>query len=274
MARRRRRGSRREQRQKRRAIINIAMVVAALVIVGYSVYAIQPPAYDPDTLCVVSDELPPHTAIILDKTDEYTVEQSDLIASAIRRAQTRLEVGERMTVFELDALGEFDSRGRFSLCNPGRGNQVNPLFQNPKLIEERYTQLFEGPLTGVLDDLVEPKEAPASPILEALARLAQTEAFSPDAPARRVILVSDMLQNSDVFTAYGGRQSDLPTRTPDPGVTADLILSRFGDGLRGVEVEIRLIARRGRNDLQRGALRIYWDTVFADLGVRARWRDL
>ena len=183
---------RRRQRQRRMAYINFA-IIALLIAGGVAAFQfLKPVPYDEQTLCLLSDELPPHTAIILDKTDEYDESQADLIADLIRRSRDRLEVGERLSMFELDAEGQFDPRGEFSLCNPGRGGQVNPLFRNPRMIEERYATLFETPMDAVIDDLVVPKEAPSSPILEAMARLGQTENFSPDAPARRIVIVSDM----------------------------------------------------------------------------------
>ncbi len=266
--------SRRRERRQRRMAFGIFAFIAAVLAGGYYAFsAIQPPPYDEATLCVLSDDPPPHTAVVIDKTDEYTEAEAELIAAAIRRQQDRLAVGERFTLFELDARGQFDPRGEFSLCNPGRGDQVNPLFRNPRIIEERYAELFEGPLNTALEDLVVPKEAPASPILEALARLTQTEAFSPNAPERTVLLVSDMLQNSDVFSAYGGRGA-LPPGLPDARDTADAITDRFGEGLRGVELDIRLIPRERFVDLQRGPLRAYWDEIFDELGVAARWRDL
>lgn len=268
-----RRRSKREQRMRRQAFINFALIAAAIAGVAYVMTRVQPAPFDETTLCIISDELPPHTAVILDKTDVYTEVQSDLIGSVIRRAGTRLEVGERLTLFELDAKGQFDPRGELTLCNPGRGDQVNPLFRNPKKMEELYAERFEAPLETVLVDLVEPKEAPNSPILEAIARLAQTENFSTDAPSRKIIIVSDMLQNSDTFTIYGGGGL-LPENIPDPLDAADAILRRFGDNLSGTEIEIRLIPRDRYVDMQRGALKNYWDDVFDELGMRARWRDL
>ncbi len=264
---------RRQRRLRRMAFLNFAIVVAAIGGIYFAVKNLQPPPYDEDTLCIISDELPPHTAIIIDKTDVYSEVQSRLIASVIRRTKDRLESGERLTIFELDARGQFDPRGRFSLCSPGRGDQVNPLFRNPRLIEERYAELFDAPLDAVLEDLVTPKEAPASPILEALSRLAQTEAFSDEVPGRSIVMVSDMLQNSDMFSAYGGRGS-MPANMPDARDVADQVLNRFGDGLRGTRLEVRLIPRETYVDLQRGALKDYWNEVFDELGIRTDWRDL
>lgn len=270
MARRRRS---RHKRQRNQAILNFAMAGLAVAIIGFAFYALQPEPYDETTLCVISDELPPHTAVIIDKTDEYSAEQADLIAAIIRRTRDRLTIGERLTLFELDQNGQFDPRGEFSLCNPGRGDQVNPLFRNPNQIQERFADKFDAPLETVLSDLVEPKEAPNSPVLEALARLGQTEAFSSDAPDRRIVLISDMLQNSDLFTAYGGG-GEMPNNMPIAIEVADQTIKRFGDSLRGVSLEIRLIPRQRYADIQRGGLRDYWDAIFSELGVTVIWRDL
>jgi len=274
MARRRRRSNRRRQKQQRQAIINFALVAAAVAITGWLVWSLQPEPYNEITLCEISDELPAHTAVILDKTDEYTEEEVVFIRMAIERTRDELEVKERFTLFELDEKGEFNPRGELSLCNPGRGQQVNPLFQNPKLIEERYREKFEGPVDEVLSDLVEPREAPASPILEAVARLGQTEAFSPEAPARKLVLISDMLQNSSLFTIYGAGRGNLPASMPTSAEVAATVRNRFGNNLMDVALEIRLIPRPGYGDLQRGALKRYWDDVFTSLGMRVTWRDL
>ncbi len=266
----------RRARQRRQAIVNLALIVALVAGAGTTFYLVQRDAgqpYDAITLCPIGVPLPGHTAVILDKTDNYTAEQSRLIENVIARTRNRLEVGERFSIFELDAVGEFDPRGELSLCNPGRGNQVNPLFRNPQQIEERYRALFDEPLQAILGDLVEPKTAPKSPVLEALARLAQTEAFGAGVDNRRVVLVSDMLQNSDLFTAYGGGGA-LPDSVPPADALSEAVVRRFGTALDGVALEIRLIPRPGFGDLQRGALKDYWNAVFADLGVTATWRDL
>lgn len=270
MARRRRT---RQKKQRNQAILNFVLAGLAVAIIGFSFFALQPEPYDEMTLCELSDELPAHTAIIIDKTDEYSEQQADLIAAVIRRSRDRLDVGERFTLFELDQFGQFDPRGEFSLCNPGRGDQVNALFRNPERIEERFNEKFDRPLQTVLEDLVVPKEAPNSPVLEAMARLGQTEAFSDRAPQRRIVIISDMLQNSDAFTAYGGGGA-MPANMPDAITVADTTMRRFGNSLDGVSLEVRLIPRQRYVDMQRGALKAYWDQIFRELGVDVTWRDL
>ena len=72
----------------------------------------------------------------------------------------------------------------------------------------------------------------ANPILEAMARLGQTENFSPAAPARRIVIVSDMLQNSDLFSAYGGGGA-LPQNMPDARSVAIDVERRYGRAFLG-----------------------------------------
>ncbi len=270
MARRRRS---RQKKQRNQAILNFVLAGLAVTIIAFAFYALQPEPYDELTLCEISDELPPHTAVIIDKTDEYSAQQAGLIAAIIRRTRDRLDIGERLTLFELDEFGQFDPRGEFSLCNPGRGDQVNALFRNPEQIEKRFNEKFDRPLETILEDLVVPKEAPNSPVLEAMARLGQTEAFSDRAPQRRIVIISDMLQNSDAFTAYGGGGA-MPDNMPDAITVADDTMRRFGNSLDGVALEIRLIPRQRYVDMQRGALKDYWNQVFDELGIDATWRDL
>ncbi len=66
----------------------------------------------------------------------------------------------------------------------------------------------------------------------------------------------------------------MPASMPTAIEVADATMRRFGNSLDGVDLEIRLIPRQRYVDMQRGALRAYWDDVFAELGVRVTWRDL
>jgi hypothetical protein len=253
--------------------LNILIVVGILGAISYAALVLQPEEYDPDTLCLAG-ETPPHVGIVIDKTDLYSPEQAARIEDLVLANRDRLAISERMTLFELDARGELVNTDDFSLCNPGRGDQINPLYRNPQRVEVRYQALFEGPLQNALADLVEPKESPSSPIIESLARLAVTDGFDPDTPSRRIVLVSDMLQNSPLFTVYGRNRGDLAARLPDPREVARAVEDEVGDALSGVTIEVYLIARPGWERDQETVIRAYWSEVFRQLGVRDRWSAL
>ena len=254
-------------------LFNIVIVLGVLGAISYAALVLQPEEYDPETLCLAG-ETPPHLALVIDKTDLYSPEQALRIEDLVLQSRDRLTIGEKLSLYELDARGELINTNSFALCNPGRGDQINPLYRNPQRVEARYQALFEGPLQDALSDLVEPKESPASPIIEALARLAVEEDFDRDTPRRTVVLVSDMLQNSRLFTVYGRNRADLARALPDPRLVADAVTAEYGDALAGVTIEVHLIARQGWEAQQAGVIQAYWSEVFRQLGVRDRWTAL
>jgi len=254
-------------------MFNILIVLGVLGAISYAALVLQPEEYDPDTLCL-SGDIPPHTALVIDKTDFYSPDQAVRIESLVLDSRDRLTIGEKLSLYELDARGQLINTNDFALCNPGRGDQINPLYRNPQRVEARYQALFEGPLQDALADLVEPKQSPASPILEALARLAVEEDFDGDTPRRTVVLVSDMLQNSALFSVYGRNRADLARALPDPRLVADAVRAEYGDALAGVTIEIHLIPRQGWEAQQAGVIQGYWAEVFRQLGVRDRWTAL
>ena len=254
-------------------LFNILVVLAILAAISYAALMLRPAEFDPDTLCLTG-ETPPHVGLVIDKTDLYSPEQAGAIEALVLETRDQLEIGEHLSLFELDARGELVNTDGFSLCNPGRGEQINPLYRNPQRVEARYQARFEGPLQAALADLAEPKESPASPILESLARLAVSEGFDVDTPRRRVLLVSDMLQNSQLFSVYGGARGDLESRLPDPRRVAEAIKADYGEALQGVAIDVYIIPRRGWEPDQATILRAYWEVVFRQLGMRDRWLTL
>ena len=252
----------------------ILIIVAAILGgISYAAFILKPAEYDSDTLCMVG-VTPPHRVVIIDKTDLYSPVQAQSIEGVILSERDGLDVGERLSLYELNSSGQLRNTNRFSLCNPGAGEQVNPLYRNPDRVQARYEYLFSGPLDRALADLISPKNSPSSPIIEALARLGQDPQFDRTVPGRRIVLVSDMLQNSDVFTVYGRNRGTLEERVPPARQVADAIRGTYGDSLRGVEMEIRLIPRERWESEQRGPLRAYWDQVFSELGVRVYWSGI
>jgi hypothetical protein len=254
-------------------LFNLAIIAAVLGGITYLYLTLTPEEYDSQTLCLAG-AVPPHRVVVIDKTDLYSPEQAEGIETTILSERDALAVGERLSLYELNESGQLRNTNSFSLCNPGAGEQVNPLYRNPERIQARYEALFAAPLDNALADLVLPKNAPSSPIIEALARLTQDPGFNASVPGRRIVLVSDMLQNSDIFSVYGRRRGALDARIPPADTVALAIRDTYGDALRGIDLEIRLIPRDSWEAEQHGALQDYWDEVFRRLGVSVHWTDI
>jgi hypothetical protein len=254
-------------------IFNLLVVLGVVAAVSYLAMTLRPAEYDADTLCIAG-AIPPHRVVVIDKTDLYSPAQAAAIRQVIIDQRNTLAIGERLSLFELDESGRLDDTNQFSLCNPGSGDQVNPLYRNPERIQARYESLFDAPLQQALADLVIPKDAPQSPILEALAELTQENSMSQTVPGRRIVLVSDLLQNSDIFTVYGRARGTIGERLPPASETVQQIRDQYGMALAGVSLEIHLIERRGWETEQNGPLRAYWTQVFNQLGVAVSWQPL
>lgn len=254
-------------------IFNLLIVAGVVATVSYFALTLRPAEYNAETLCIAGIT-PPHRVVIIDKTDLYSQQQASAIERIILTQRDTLAVGERLSLFELDESGRLDDTNQFSLCNPGSGDQVNPLYRNPDRIQARYEALFDAPLQQALADLVVPKDAPQSPILEALAELAQEPSMAQSVPGRRIILISDMLQNSEIFLVYGRSRGEVFDRLPPVADTVQAIRDEYGMALAGVMLEVYLIERRGWETEQNGDLRIYWTQVFSQLGVTMSWQTL
>lgn len=254
-------------------IFNLLLVAGVVAAVSYFALTLRPAEYDADTLCIAGI-VPPHRVVIIDKTDLYSTQQAAAIERIILTQRDTLAVGERLSLFELDESGRLDDTNQFSLCNPGSGDQVNPLYRNPDRIQARYEALFDAPLQQALADLVVPKDAPQSPILEALAELAQEPSMAQTVPGRRIVLVSDMLQNSDIVSVYGRSRGAVFDRLPPVAETVQAIRSSYGMALAGITLEIHLIERPGWESEQNGEQRSYWTQVFSQLGMAVSWQVL
>jgi hypothetical protein len=154
--------------------------------------------------------------MVIDKTDLYSPEQAAGIEQLVLDSRDQLEIGERLTLFELDARGALVNTNNFSLCNPGRGDQINPLYRNPQRVEARYQACLKARFRPPSPIWSSPRKArPARSWNRWRAWPSRRPSMTPSRH-REIVLVSDMLQNSQLFSVYGRARGDLAERLPDP----------------------------------------------------------
>lgn len=199
--------------------------------------------------------------VLVDKTDPYTESQRDRIRTRIEEEIESMDAGSGVSIFILDSRGLLDNDPSFESCRRERGEDVNALYRNPAGEEYRYTHEFREPLDRALDELLEPGTAKNSPILESLLRLSQTDRLNGSASRRRVILFSDLMQNSAALTFYGDDEIDVDA--------AAEVASTYGADLDGVELAVYLIPRE-RIEVRQMYV---WTRVWPDLVhlLRGEW---
>lgn len=251
-------------------VLGIAML-AGIPIVGQYM---QPAPRDEESLCLVPargqlSAEPAHHVLVLDKTDPWNAEQGGRLRTLVIRMRDQLDVNERLSIFVFDGAVQAGVAPVFSLCNPGRGSDTTILWSNPRRWETRFQDQFGTPLNAILDDLAQANEGPVSPILELLIDLTNREELNLPSGLKRIVLVSDMLQNSDAYSMFNRQQ---PVLSPER--IGEIVELRGGlrhlhkfrvevYQVRGVYSEERLIAARQ-----------FWNEVAGAYGVEIEWKVL
>jgi hypothetical protein len=203
-------------------------------------------------------------AIVIDATDSVGVIQREDISNRLRGLRLDLPAHWLFSIFSLAERVDAVPQSAIRLCNPGRGENLSQITSNPALVEKRWRERFEGPISHIVDNLTQIAPANASPLMEMTQAVAVTELTKPEVEKlpKRLILVSDMLQHSDHFSMYGSAGPDFAAFKKSPAFAA------VRADLRGVDVEIYLISRPSELGRQNRALVDFWGQYFESQGAK------
>ena len=201
------------------------------------------------------------TSILLDLTDPLSRTQQDRLRTIM---ENEIAASTTDTMIALGVVSEFPDRwgAKYAKCKPATGEDANILYENRPQISERYNREFLTPIMLLIDETLTGSAENKSPIMEALQSLiAETPDFTTAPGRKKVVVVSDMLQNSDELSFYRGQGWDY-------------FVSRNGEGrlarsLSNVNVEILRIPRSGGNTPSPALVDDFWTRYFDLQGSRA-----
>ena len=262
----RRRPHRRGGRSRRGSSNSVwYLVIGACVLViggalGVAQIMLSGSGLDERTLCRSSGPINV-TSILLDLTDPLSRTQQDRLRTII---ENEIAASTTDTMITLGVVSEFPNNwgAKYAKCKPATGADANPIYENPTQIAERYNQEFLTPIKQLIDETLTSAAENKSPIMEALQSLiAETPDFTTVPGQKKVVVVSDMLQNSDELSFYRSQGWDY-------------FVSRNGEGrlarsLSNVNVEILRIPRSGGNTPSPALVDDFWARYFDLQGSRA-----
>ncbi len=219
-----------------------------------------PPSGPQSTTVVIfdtSDPLAPHQLAALDQFTTSLVSKGESEGS-----ENYVPKGHLLVVYELAESGETPVE-TFRMCNPGDPGDRSVLdgFTEGEIaVMVRWTQ-FDKAIRQAFPTADDLSSAPNSPIIETI-RYVRNKEFPRVADANdsqpntgTLLIVSDMLQNSDLLSHYGG---------PLPSV--DGLPQSFALDLTGIDVGVRYLRSKRDAHLQTGEHFAWWRRFFAEAG--------
>ena len=311
MARSTRRPSRRDAAKKNKALKDrMGLVFITLILLifaggGYW-YLNQPPRdrYD-DIGCLTNRPPPELVAFVIDRTDPMRPTQAEQIKNELRKIQLNLPRHAELRAYTVGSVSQKTLSHDFRACFPGDPSDINKWTEPQRRAEQRWREFneeFDRYLTGIAPSTSESQ----SPLIESIQSISATTFTDPKfnsepSTKKRLIMVSDMLQNSNLFshyrvwlncktdivgaveqcveksskkgetcTMFGGRRS----RSCEQSVATNLnynywkerVGTRLNSEMRNVAVEILYVRREGSAQQGGGDHATFWRDYFEDNG--------
>lgn len=241
-------------------LVLIAVMLVLLAVVFFLLQSLKPEQRDQTTLCSEKTGITAGLIILLDLTDAITRTQHERLKQIIDKKINDAQVNTLIAVSAVRA--DLSERGvKFKRCKPRDGSRANELYENPRLIAETYSESFKQPLDEVLEKALAVEGAQQSPIMESLqATLAETPGFLHATYPRRVIIVSDLVQHSSVFSFYRRDNWRKFSRSSD--------YRRLARNLKDVDIEIWYLPR-AKIQIDVSEVDDFWVNYFEQSGAHS-----
>lgn len=251
----------REAANRRYAGFTAGVLFSVLALTA-TVWLMRPADLDAATLCPTNRPLAGHTVVIVDRTDRWTTAMGAALTQLVENAQRDTDKYEKFSIVSLDANQSVHPL--FSICNPGTPTFWSDLYRGRRYTTRDFEQRFVGAAERVIEDVREPSEASSSPIVEYVHRWLGSDDFNANVPHRRLILVSDMRQNSDLYSIYSGAEDQL----------GDVVARQFGPSAEGVAFDVYFVAHGQDHNVSEDEVRTAWDHAFGRIGADYSWRQI
>ena len=239
-----------------------AGVLFSVLALTLSVWVLRPAELDAATLCPTNRPLAGHTVVIVDRTDRWSQSMASALTQLVENAQRDTDKYEKFSIVSLDA--DQSVHPLFSICNPGEPTFWSDLYRGRRYTTRDFEQRFVGAAERVIERVREPSEASNSPIVEYIHRWLGSDDFSPAINHRRLILVSDMRQNSPLYSIYSGAEDQL----------GNVVERQFGPAAQGVAFDIYFVAHGRDHNVTEDEVRTAWDHAFGRIGAEYSWRQI
>jgi hypothetical protein len=246
------------EENRRAAKFYLIAGLGAAALLALAVLA-QPKPVDKVTGCDTDQLLPRgHTVLIIDQTDAFTATQITYAKKVLLYEYDHLRRHDLLTVRGVGNDADTPLRD-FKLCRVPKRAEVLGIAVNEEQVAQRFEAVAGKPMARYLDSLARVGEAETSPLVETISNISREDDFGPGVRDRRLVVISDMAQNSANFSQYNhkGAQVALPTE-----------LGVFRPDLKGATVRIHYLLRPSLRRIQGAEHEETWQAFFERAGAK------
>ena len=205
-------------RTKRRAGENKTVmalaVVGILIVVGFIVGLValgltnKKPDIDAVTLCDRNQPVQDVLAMLIDTTERLPLRTAKNAELQLANVISELPANSLISLYTIKSGNEVHIEPAFSMCKPQIGAEVSQFTGNKRYADKLFEERFKGPVKKAVSGLIEGGPSATSPLIESMqSAVIETFMAHDNVGQDRLVVVSDMIQNTDLLSFYGVRPS-------------------------------------------------------------------
>ena len=201
-----------------------------------------------------------HHLLLVDTTDKYDASDIRIFEQAVDDEARRTKRCDRFSVFSVESDKPNEPTLRITRDVPVDANATDAWDRRADYYNVIWKSEFGDPVAKETMAQIKREKQQTSPIIESIFAIARQPDFGASVPSRRLIIVSDMLQNSIYDGAVISHYSPAP---PDFTSFAQTEFGRdFAPNLKNVTVEIYYLQRPDALRYQSKAHCQFWRDFF------------
>jgi hypothetical protein len=246
-----------KDKQGRYMIASVLLVSTAIL--GMALYFSKPAVARSSVDRCPLDERDINGVVVLlvDASDPLTVYQQQQMDKLIDKMKVTLQPEEHVTLYKLtEEKGEL-LKPVYEGCSLDSGKNANQLYENPEQIQRNFEANFAKPLKDQFKKIELNGQMKTSPLIEAI-DLAAQRMIESDVHHKRLIIMSDMLQNSSLGNQYSPHALDQKK-----------VFDKIQGHLQGVDVQVVYLNNVKSRNLQTDSHQRFWKEFFKAAGAKS-----
>lgn len=258
---------RRGNRRGESALGKVGAVIVGLfviVIIGGMFYmnlSKEKVILDSNSLCQIGKKPSDVIAILIDATESLPERAARQAVIKIENILSSAPENSLINLYAIKSGNESHIEPITHICKPQNGVNMSNLTGNKRFAKDQYEQSFSKPLKAHINNLIVARSSASSPLVESM-QSAIIESFTanPNTGLDRLIIVSDMIQNTSMYSFYREKPSYK---------NFDEMSNRSGKGmlrLEGITVDMLVVAR-DFNTGNREDVVSFWSSFLQERGA-------